>query len=77
MAGGEDGIREQRGWGQQRVERLPPQPLPESLLGLCKIKKYLPPVLGFTFPSVSLKVPLTRHPRKVGILQGEFLCTEH
>lgn len=60
---------------------IPKQPSISSSLSPCwacvKIKNYLSPVLGFNFPSVSLKVPLTGYPRKVGILQGEFLCTKH
>lgn len=68
--------------GPAGVERLPPstalhQLLPEPLPGLRKIRKYLSPALGFNFLSVSLKVPLTRCPSGSGVLQGEFLCTEH
>lgn len=82
MAGIEDGIREQRAWGWWGWKGChPTQPLyqllHEPLPGLCKIRKYLSSALGFNFPSVSLKGPLTRCPRRSGVLQGEFLCTEH
>lgn len=55
----------------------PHQLLPEPLTGLCKMKIYLRPALGFIVPRVSSKVLLTGCPWKAGILQGEFLWTEH